>query len=159
MTETCVFCGQLHSFRQCPMFGKEDEYMAAYAPKSLPPGEAKPSPSLAPTQFEQVFGRHGEEHLQEVLDHPDLYTHDEVNLAWELLSGAKKLKKLDDDDRALLDRITEQMSTMTKPVQGKAQPVQTRRMPERHFEDDEGPPRDDVYESLITKGQVDPSDG
>ena len=138
------------------MFGTRERYLSAFAPKPQPRGEAKPSPSLTPTLFEQLFGKHAEEQLQEVIDHPDLYTHDEVNLSWQILSGTKKINKLDQDDRVLLDHIAEQMATMKQPVQPKPQ---VRQMPERRLEDDEGPPRDDVYESLVTRGQVDPSDG
>jgi hypothetical protein len=155
MTETCTFCGQQHSFRKCPMFGKKEEYLAAYAPKPYPTGEAKPSPSLPPTQFEQLFGRGAEAVLQDVLDHPDSFTHDEVNLCWQILSGAKVIKKLDAEDRTLLDHIAIQLATMNKPVS--TRPPE-RQLPERRLEDDEGPPRDG-YDELVTTGQVDPSDG
>src|SRR5512137_1355927 len=157
MTDACIFCGQNHSFRKCPLFADKKAYLDTFAPKAfVPPPQAPPRASLAPTLFEVLYGEGYLPILQEVPDHPETYSAEEINLAWQLLSGTKKLKNLDADDRVMLNSITQRLYYGKYPP--KVQPP-PKRLPERRLEDDEGPPRDDDYDTLISKGQVDPSDG
>jgi hypothetical protein len=165
---SCLLCNGTHSFKECPLFADHKTYLGHVLPHAFPeearkllgdketflrhalaPGE-KPSPSLAPTLFEQTYGKHAEEQLQEVLDHPDLYSHDEFSLAYEILGGTKRLKKLSEEERVLLDNITHQLISAPRVVEAPK--------PERRIEDDEGPPKDMDHEALIT-GHYDPSDG
>lgn len=163
MTETCMFCRGPHALKACPLLSNTQTYLNTFAPRvDAPPPEARPRASLAPTLFEQEFGPGAELVLQDVPDHPEVYTADEINLAWQLLGGMKKIKELDGDDRNLLDRLTHRLIEGRYPVATRPLPGHrsAESWPERHHEDDEGPPRDaGHYEDLITKGQVDPSDG
>jgi len=161
MTE-CLFCKGPHEHSKCPLFGSTKTYLQQFAPKppspprlGFPPKDEPRRSSLPTTQWERFFGPGQEGLLQDVVDHPDLFTHDEVNLAWAILGGVKKVKALDEDDRALLDHIAQLLAEGTT-----AQPKVKNEPPrERPLEADEGPPRDEDYETLVAKGQVDPSDG
>lgn len=152
MTKTCMFCKGEHELKECPHFADTKTYLREFAPRHDTPPPARKRASLAPTQFEQVFGAEAETLLQDVLDHPQDFGNDEVNLAWQILGGMKKLKDLNQDERDLLDHITHRM------IGGKYTKPQTETVRQRHPEDDEGPPVDEDIE-LVTKGQVDPSDG
>ena len=160
MTE-CLFCKGNHEHTKCPLFGDTKSYLQHHAPKppilGAPPVDERPRSSLAPTQFEEAYGKGAEEHLQEVIDHPDQFTHEEVNLAWQILEGVRKISTLTPDEKDLLNHITRKMIERQDPKPLVIPPTLPLR--ERRHEDDEGPPRDEDYESLVTKGQVDPSDG
>ena len=154
-TAICMFCRGPHTFRNCPLLAPTKTYLNAFAPPPplITPQETRARVSLAPTLFEQLFGPGAEVLLQEVPDRPESYTSDEIELAWQILSGAKQIKGLQPDERDILDAITHRMA-------GVAPVKQPAKQTERRLEDDEGPPRDATeYENLVTRGQIDPSDG
>jgi len=154
MIKTCQFCKEGHDLKECPHFADTKTYLNTFAPRHDTPPPARKRASLPNTQFEEAFGPEAETLLQDVLDHPTDFTGDEVNLAWQILGGLKKLKELNQEEKDLLDHITHRMlaGRYTPP----AQPAPAVR--QRHPEDDEGPPVDEDIE-LVTKGQVDPTDG
>ena len=146
----CLLCGQKHSFHKCPLFGSKKTYLDTFAPKPFLKEEPVRS-SLAPTLFEELYGPGAELILQDVPDHPESFTSDEINQAWQLLGGTKKIKGLDLDERELLDSITHRLA------EGKYDKPRTKHTVERHPEADEGPPRDEDHESMET-GRVEPSE-
>ena len=98
----CVLCeGQDHHWTQCPLFGKPEEFIKAFAPAALAPPESgvpgKRRYSLAP-DIESIFGQDKERALQEVLDDPSTPPEEQM-LAMELLIGTKHLAKLGDQDK------------------------------------------------------------
>ena len=116
------------------------------APKPFQQAEERKRSSLAPTLFEQLYGKDAELLLQDVPDHPEEFSSDEISLAWQILGGTKKLTALDQDERRLLDHITDRM------VEGRYKKPATTKLRERRIEDDEGPPGDPMDE--MTAGQI-----
>ena len=104
----CLLCaGQGHHWTRCPLFGKPDEFIRAFAPKPLSPEEmgvkAKPRAALAPN-FEESFGRDKEQALADILDDSGT-SPEERQLALELLIGTKHMDKLDDQDKSVADSM------------------------------------------------------
>ena len=86
-----------------------------------PPGvntqaEEPPRSSLAPTQFEEIFGEGAESLLQDVMERPDVFTKDQRRLAAEILSGEKAVRSSDGDDRELLDNIAYGLAVLKPPM-------------------------------------------
>jgi|WetSurMetagenome_2_1015567.scaffolds.fasta_scaffold101971_6 hypothetical protein len=106
----CVLCaGQGHHWTKCPLFGKPEEFIQAFAPQPLaaPESPVKARPSLA-SNIEEVFGQDKERALQEVLDDPTS-PQEEKMLALELLIGTKKLSKLDEQDQETVTGMSHRM--------------------------------------------------
>jgi len=102
-----MFCSSdLHDNLTCPMFGKTEVYLKAYAPSVSSEGPVnRPRPSFAPTQLEQIYGADYENVLADAIDDPDLTSEQRI-LAMEVVTGIKDLKKLDPSDLSLLDGLT-----------------------------------------------------
>jgi hypothetical protein len=83
------------------------------APSPLSPEEmgAKATPSLAPTLFEELYGQ-DQNAMAEMMDDDSLGPNERI-LATELLIGAKTLKSLDKDDRALLNHMAYHLAAKT----------------------------------------------
>jgi hypothetical protein len=95
------------------MFAKTDEYLAAHAPApptADPPTKDAPASSLAPTQFEQLFGRETGLLLDVVDDDTDKYGPEEKELAFRLMVGDNDFSMLGAHERELLDQITHKIS-------------------------------------------------
>ena len=102
----CLLCEQQgHGWQKCPLFGSTEQYLAAMAPVPRSPEElgTTAATSLAPTLFEQLYGQ-DENALSELMDDDKLGPNERI-LATELLIGAKDLKKLSTEDRAILDSM------------------------------------------------------
>ena len=111
----CVFCGGQHDNTDCPMFGKTDAYLNAFAPKALPLPEEPSRSSLPPTQFEELFGAEPGL-LADVADGPPEYwTPEQQALALKILAGESDLRPANNEDRRILDGIAEQMATLKDP--------------------------------------------
>lgn len=102
---SCLFCNGDHDSSACPMFGKTKEFLATYAPTTKPTLQEPSSSSLAPTQFEELFGRGAEPLLMDALDDPDL-TAEQQELAREIAGGSKRMDELTPEDHRQLDEIT-----------------------------------------------------
>jgi hypothetical protein len=98
------------------MFGKTDAYLKAFAPKADPPHEEPPSSSLAPTQFEELFGEGAEPLLQDVLERPDVFTKDQQDLAMAILGGTKSVRGANNEDRSHLNEIAQQLAFLKPPA-------------------------------------------
>lgn len=81
------------------------------------PKEEPSSSSLAPTQFEELFGEGAEGLLQDVLERPDVFTKDQRDLALSILGGDKSTRPSDGDDRELLDNIAYGLAVLRPPMQ------------------------------------------
>ena len=75
------------------------------APPSVNPPEEPPSSSLAPTQFEELFGEGAEGLLLDVLDRPDAFDEDQQDLARSILNGDEAIASLDEEGRTRLDEM------------------------------------------------------
>jgi len=85
-------------------------------PTIYSPVEEPSSSSLAPTQFEDLFGQGAEGLLQDVLERPDVFTKDQRDLAISILGGEKAIRSSDEDDRALLDNIAYGLAVLRPPT-------------------------------------------
>lgn len=105
---SCIFCkSDLHTHVKCPMFGRIESFLKAYAPSVALEGPVnKPRPSFARTQLEQLYGGDHESILSQALDDPDLEA-EQQSLAMDILNGSKKLGKLDASDTALMDSLVQ----------------------------------------------------
>ena len=116
MTDACVFCGATdHDNRTCPMFGSTKTYLQTFAPKVDSPPEEPPRSSLAPTQFEELFGEGAEGILQDVLDRPDVFDREQQELALAVLGGTKSVRGANNEDRSVLNEIARQLAYLKPP--------------------------------------------
>jgi hypothetical protein len=110
VTDCCFVCGGNHPFKECPTIQPP-------APPGIElPKETPSSVSLAPTQFEELFGEGAEGLLQDVLERPDVFTKDQRDLALSILGGDKTLRPSDGDDRELLDNIAYGLAVLKPPM-------------------------------------------
>lgn len=102
MTDFCFICGGEHPHTTCPS-------MLPPAPPRPPDfnqtPEERPRSSLAPTQFEELFGEGAEGLLLDVLDRPDIFDEDQRDLALAVLNGEERIDSLNDESRQRLDEI------------------------------------------------------
>lgn len=122
----CVLCeGQGHHWTKCPLFGKPEEFVKAFAPQFLAPPDAgvvaKKRSSLA-SNIEEVFGQDKERALHEVMDDPDAPPEEKL-LALELLMGTKQLNKLDEQDQGLAASMNHRLLFGTPRVPDVSQAV------------------------------------
>jgi hypothetical protein len=108
----CALCaGKGHHWTKCPLFGKPEEFIQAFAPQSLVPPEsgvpAHSRRSLAPS-IEAIFGQDKDRVLQEVLDDHGS-PEEEKMLALELLIGTKQLNKLAEQDQDTATSMSHRM--------------------------------------------------
>lgn len=79
------------------------------------PKEEPSRSSLAPTQFEELFGEGAEGLLQDVLDRPDVFSGDQQDLALAILGGDKTVSAASGEDRTRLDEIARQLAFLKSP--------------------------------------------
>lgn len=118
----CPFCAGLHESSSCPLFGKTEEYLKACAPSPHPPAPEPPSSSLAPTQFEELYGQGAEPLLLDALEDPDL-TPGQQDLAQELAYGTKQISDLSPEEREELDVVTRKLVYPTPAPAAREAPV------------------------------------
>lgn len=115
MTPTikCLLCNsEEHSFCECPLMSNTQSYLNAFAPKANTPPEEPSRSSLPPTLLEQLYGEDAISALMDIADgDPELWSMDQKDLAWSLLSGGASLSKLSPQERSLLEDMTVQLST------------------------------------------------
>ena len=120
MTEYCFACGGDHPYTECPSIAPPKP---PAPPGVNPPTEERPSSSLAPTQYEELFGEGMEGLLQDVLDRRRFFSKDEQNLASAILSGSSSIRSEDEDERAMLDSIARKLAYLEPPVVQEPEPV------------------------------------
>jgi hypothetical protein len=111
-TNYCFVCGGDHSFKECPSI----QPPAPPTPPSMDPQEERPSSSLAPTQFEEIFGEGAEGLLEDVLDRPDVFNKEQQDLALAILGGNKSLHSASGEDRTHIDDIAQQLAFLSPPA-------------------------------------------
>lgn len=84
-------------------------------PNTDPKPEEPPRSSLAPTQFEELFGEGAEALLLDVLDRPDAFSRDQQDLARVLL-GRGSVRPADDTEREHIDAIARQLASLKPPA-------------------------------------------
>lgn len=84
-------------------------------PSTHPKPEEPPRSSLAPTQFEELFGEGAEALLLDVLDRPDAFSRDQQDLARVLL-GRGSVRPADDAEREHIDAIARQLASLKPPT-------------------------------------------
>lgn len=87
--------------------------------------------SLAPTQFEELFGEGAEGLLEDVLDRPDAFSKDQRDLAMAILGGDKSINSADAEDRTRINEIAHNLAflnpiTPKTPVDDRPVYVRTR---------------------------------
>jgi len=107
----CFVCGGAHPFKDCPSI----QPPSPPAPPNMNPPEERPRSSLAPTQFEELFGEGNEGLLLDVLDRPDVFSKDQQELAMDILGGRRSMRSIEGEDRVNLDEIAHQIAFL-KPV-------------------------------------------
>ena len=76
--------------------------------------EEPPRSSLAPTQFEELFGEGAEGLLLDVLDRPDAFSRDQQDLA-RIMLGRGSTLPANDDERDQIDDIARQLASLKPP--------------------------------------------
>ena len=141
----CHLCSsQGHHWTKCPLFGKPEEFIQAFAPAPLAPPEAevlaKRRTSLAPS-LEELFGRDKDRMLAEAADDPSTPPEEKL-LALELLIGTKKLGALGAEDQELAANINHRLIFGTQRVPIAETPAKKRPSPRQTV------PGDDPYSSV-----------
>lgn len=139
----CVLCsGQGHHWTRCPLFGKPEEFLAAYAPKPLSPEELgiRAKDKSSTSDLEVLFGQDREQALADIMDSPGT-SPEERTLALELLIGTKNIKKLDEQDRHLAEDMHSKL--LFGIPRAPEQPSPPRAMPTRDTQKDS-----DFYSSV-----------
>jgi hypothetical protein len=143
----CLFCSENHSLKECPHFSNTKTYINSFAPKHTTPSTPvqKSEVNVPLTQFEIQFGRYAESVLQDVIDHQESFSTEQINLSYQIMSGLKSIRDLEAEEKNLLDDITHKLiiGNYERP-----------KLPKEHTEEEYSAPTDS-YQEMIS-GQVDP---
>jgi len=117
----CLLCGGEHPLKQCPLTADTKTYLEHFAPKVT--REEHKRSSLAPNQFESLFGVGAEELLQDVLEGEE-WSPEQRELALHILGGDKAIHGLTGEERNVLDGIAQQLAS-SGPRADKSTPVES----------------------------------
>lgn len=104
----CLLCGGEHPLKQCPLTADTKTYLEHFAPKVT--REEHKRSSLAPNQFESLFGVGAEELLQDVLEGEE-WSPEQRELAIHILGGDKTIHGLTGEERSVIDGIAQQLAS------------------------------------------------